>query len=107
VGGTWIPAVRKKQLQYLLPLVQNQFIESATLSNLGRVSIPAFGDAGEVTEVWFSPPCLSEQLIPLAVGLAGVGNELFLSIRTNRRHIGDAAAERFARILREVLTASA
>jgi hypothetical protein len=41
------------------------------------------------------------------VGLAGVGNELFLSIRTNRRHIGDAAAERFARILREVLTASA
>jgi NRPS condensation-like uncharacterized protein len=106
-GGTWIPAVLKKQLQYLLPLVQNQFIESATLSNLGRVSIPAFGDAGEVTEVWFSPPCLSEQLIPLAVGLAGVGNELFLSIRTNRRHIGDAAAERFARILREVLTASA
>ena len=105
-GGTWIPAVLKKQLQHLLPLVQNQFIESATLSNLGKVTIPAFGDAGEVTEVWFSPPCLSEQLIPLAVGLAGVGNELFLSIRTNRRHLGDVAAERFARILRQVLTAT-
>jgi NRPS condensation-like uncharacterized protein len=105
-GGTWIPAVLKKQLQHLLPLVQNQFIESATLSYLGKVAIPAFGDAGEVTEVWFSPPCLSEQLIPMAVGLAGVGNELFLSIRTNRRHLGDTAAERFARILRQVLTAT-
>jgi len=105
-GATWVPVVLKKQLQLLLPLVQSQFVESATLSNLGRVSIPAFGDAGDVTEVWFSPPCLSEQLIPLAVGLAGVGNELFLSIRTNRRHLGDGAAERFARILRQVLTAT-
>jgi NRPS condensation-like uncharacterized protein len=104
-GGTWLPAIVKKQLQHLLPLVQSQFVETATLSNLGRVAIPAFADAGEVTEVWFSPPCLSE-LIPLAVGLTGVGNELFLSIRNNRRFIGDAAAERFARILREVLTAN-
>ena len=102
-GGTWIPAILRRQLQYLLPLVQSQFVETATLSNLGRVTIPAFGDAGAVTEVWFSPPCLSE-LIPLAVGMAGVGSELFLSIRSNRRYVGDAAAERFAKILREVLS---
>lgn len=76
---------------------------ATTLSNLGKVTLPAFGDAGEVTEVWFSPPCFGDQ-VPIAIGMAGLGNELFLSLRTNRRHVGDVAAERFARLLREVLT---
>lgn len=101
-GGAWIPALLKKQLPLLLPLVQSRFVETATLSNLGRVELPDFGDAGPVTEVWFGPPCLSDT-IPVAVGLAGLGNELFLSIRTNRQQIGDGAAERFVRILGEVL----
>jgi len=103
-GGTWIPSLVKKQLQHLLPLVQSRFVETATLSNLGRVDIPAFGEDLPVTEVWFGPPCLSE-LIPLAVGMAGLRSELFLSVRTNREQIGDAAAEKFVRILRDVLTA--
>ena len=78
---------------------------ATTLSNLGKVSFPAFGDAGEVTEVWFSPPCFGDQ-VPVSIGMAGLGNELFLSLRTNRRYVGDVAAERFARMLREVMTAA-
>lgn len=49
-GGSWIcskgkvlPAMLKRQLQLLLPLVEDRFVESVCLSNLGRVDVPAFG----------------------------------------------------------------
>ncbi|KAA0025006.1 condensation domain-containing protein [Antrihabitans cavernicola] len=102
--GKYLPSVVKRGLSALLPLVQDSWVESATLSNLGRTSIPSFGgDVGAVTEVWFSPPPLSS-ILPMAVGMAGIGSELFASFRSDRRHIGDDGARRFAEIYREIMT---
>lgn len=42
-GGKVLPAMLKRQLQLLLPLVEDRFVESVCLSNLGRVDVPAFG----------------------------------------------------------------
>lgn len=41
--GKVLPAMLKRQLQLLLPLVEDRFVESVCLSNLGRVDVPAFG----------------------------------------------------------------
>jgi hypothetical protein len=41
--------------------------------------------------------------IPLAVGVAGYGSELFFAFRGNTRIVGPQAVERFARTFREVL----
>ncbi len=68
--GNMVPAVLKRSLTSFLPLVENHFVETATLSNLGRQTIPAFGDAGAVQELWFTPPLLAPT-IPVAVGVAG------------------------------------
>jgi len=100
--GNALPVVLKRNLQNLLPLVQDRFVETTTLSNLGRLELPGFGDAGEVTEVWFSPPLLGE-LIPLTVGVAGVGRQMFLAVRARRDLIGPSAVERFAGLLADTL----
>jgi NRPS condensation-like uncharacterized protein len=100
--GNALPVGLKRNLQNLLPLVQDRFVETTTLSNLGRLELPGFGEAGEVTEVWFSPPLLGEP-IPLTVGVAGLGRQLFLAVRARRDLIGPSAAERFAGLLADTL----
>lgn len=103
--GNAVPAVLKKALPSLLPLVQKQFVETTVLSNVGRMSLPPFGDAGEVTQVWFSPPCMSA-VMPLAFGLAGVGRELHAMFRADQRVISADALAAYAAIFRDVITGS-
>lgn len=98
-----VPAAARKAFAGLLPLVERQFLESSSLSNVGRVSLPGFGDAGEVREVWFSPPCMTA-LSPVAVGVAGVGKELHIAFRADRRVLGDDAAVEFAELFRRTIT---
>ena len=44
-------------MQDLIPLTGNLAVDTAVLSNLGRIdSVPRLGDAGAVRELWFSPP---------------------------------------------------
>lgn len=100
--GNALPSVVKKNLQSFLPLVERNFVESTVFSNVGRMDLPSFGDAGEVVDVWFSPPCLSK-VLPLALGLAGVGRELHAVFRSDGRSIGAAAVERYAEMFRETL----
>lgn len=101
--GNDVPAVARKAFASLLPLVEKQFIESTVLSNVGRVNLPGFGDAGDVNEVWFSPPCMAD-LMPVAVGVAGVGKELHITFRADRRILSDEAAADFAALFRQVIT---
>lgn len=103
--GNVLPNLLKRNLQSLLPLVQNQFVETTVVSNVGRMTIPDFGDAGPVTEVWFSPPCLSA-VLPLAVGVAGVGKGLQLVFRCDRRALSEEAVGRYRTMFRETLLGS-
>ncbi|HSX66841.1 condensation domain-containing protein [Nocardioides sp.] len=103
--GNIVPAIARKAFAGLLPLVEKHFIETTVLSNVGRVELPAFGDAGEVQEVWFTPPGMAVSgLMPIAVGVVGVGRELFIAFRTDRRVVSDAAAAEFAELFRATLT---
>ena len=100
-----VPASARSAFAKLLPLVEKQFVETTVLSNVGRISLPEFGDAGAVTEVWFSPPCLAE-VMPVAVGVAGVGKELHITFRADRRVLSEDAAAEFAQLFRRTVTGS-
>ncbi|MBO0841678.1 MAG: hypothetical protein J2O46_00720 [Nocardioides sp.] len=100
--GNLVPHALKKALPTFLPLVERQFVETTTLSNLGRQAPPAWGDAGEVRELWFSPPSMSST-IPLALGVAGMGEELYVGLRSDRRSIGPEALQAYAELFRSTL----
>lgn len=102
-GGKVLPAMLKRQLQLLLPLVEDRFVESVCLSNLGRVDVPAFGgEAGDTTEVWFSPTA-AMSVMPIGVGLVGFGGTLRAMFRGDGRTIGGEALGRFAALYRDTL----
>lgn len=101
--GKVLPAMLKRQLQLLLPLVEDRFVESVCLSNLGRVDVPAFGgEAGDTTEVWFSPTA-AMSVMPIGVGLVGFGGTLRAMFRGDGRTIGGEALGRFAALYRDTL----
>jgi NRPS condensation-like uncharacterized protein len=66
------------------------------LSNLGQISEPLdFGpEAGETTEVWFSPP--ARMPLGLAIGTVTAAGRLHLAIRYRHRLFGSEAAQRFS-----------
>lgn len=98
----WLPAILKKRLRDVVPLFERTSVETAVLSNLGRLaSPPSFGSAGMVTEIWFSPP----GLMPMgtSVGAASMGDEMFLTLRYRRAQFDADAAREFAALYRETL----
>ncbi|BBX74787.1 hypothetical protein H7H78_16325 [Mycobacterium shinjukuense] len=101
--GSALPARLKRQFQLLLPLVEDRFVDSTCLSNLGRVAIPAFGgEAGDTTEVWFSPTS-ALRAMPVCLGLVGTGRTLRAMFRSDGRSIGEQALGRFAAMYRDTL----
>jgi NRPS condensation-like uncharacterized protein len=78
-------------------------LDTAILSNLGRLAVPVdFGaEAGPATEIWFSPPAQ----IPLcaAIGAVTMNGEMFLTLRYCRHQFDAAGAAAFAGTWREVL----
>lgn len=86
-----------KQLMVMaLPLTGNRLVDTAMLSNLGRLDDPpSFGPAsGEMSEVWFSPP--ARMPLGLSIGAATASGQMFLSLRYRHRLFGAEAARRFA-----------
>lgn len=91
------PLWLKQALVMVLPLTGNRMVDTAMLSNLGRLDEPvSFGDAGEATEVWFSPPV--RMPLGLAVGVVTMAGRLHLVLRYCRRLLDAGAAARFAQI---------
>lgn len=85
----------KRRLPSLLPFGGNRFIDSAALSNVGRVDAPIrFGELGPALDLWFSPPCR----MPLALGMgaATYDGRLSFVFRYRRALWSDEAASRFA-----------
>ncbi len=84
----------KQSSVVLRPITANRWADAATLCDLGNVA-PSFGpDAGEVREVWFSPPSRSPHC--LCLGAVTVAGRLHLTFRYPHDVLGPDAVRRFA-----------
>jgi len=97
-----LPTGLKRHIPRLIPLTRNYSVDTAVLSNLGRLrGLAAFAEAGAVRELWFSPP----GRLPLgaALGVAGLDGRLFLTLRHRKTQFDARAASEFLHTFREVL----
>lgn len=80
----------------LQPLIDNDRADAAMLCDLGSIpAAPRFGrDAGEVRELWFSPPSRSPRC--LCVGTATLEGRLHLTFRYPHGLFGPDAVRHFA-----------
>jgi NRPS condensation-like uncharacterized protein len=93
---TVLPSAVKRRLQDLIPLTGNRVVDTAVLSNLGRLdAIPG------VRSVWFSPP--GRMPLGASIGVATLGGELFVTLRYRHALFDSRAAADFAALYREVL----
>jgi len=91
-----LPLWSKQVIVALLPVTGNRLVDTAMLSNMGRLpETPSFGpDAGGTVDLWFSPP--GRMPLGLTVGAVTVGGRLHLSFRYRHRLFGADAARAFA-----------
>lgn len=99
-----LPTAVKRRFQDLITLTGSRLVDTAVLSNLGRLDgVPRLDDrAGHVTEVWFSPP--GRMPLGASIGAATYNGELFLCLRYRHTLFDAGGAAGFARILHDVLT---
>ena len=84
----------KQSSVVLQPLTANRSADAATLCDLGSLQ-PSFGpDAGELRELWFSPPSRSPRC--LCLGTVTVAGRLHLTFRYPLGLLGPDAVRRFA-----------
>jgi NRPS condensation-like uncharacterized protein len=101
MGQTRLLSLWAKRVMVLaLPVTGNRLVDTAMLSNLGRLdNLPSFGhgeSAGEVEELWFSPP--ARMPLGLTIGAATVAGRLHLVLRYRYRLFDPPAATRFAEL---------
>ena len=90
-----LPLWAKQAMVMALPLTGNRLVDTAMLSNMGRLEAPSFGpDAGSTVEMWFSPP--ARMPLGLTVGAVTVAGRLHLTFRYHRQLFSAEAARRFA-----------
>jgi NRPS condensation-like uncharacterized protein len=92
-----LPLWAKRAFVLALPLTGNRLVDTAMLSNVGRIDDLSFGDGpagGRVEEMWFSPP--ARMPLGLTIGAATVNGRLFLVLRYRYRQFDQDAASRFA-----------
>ena len=100
---TVLPTGVKQRLQELIPLTGDFVVDTAVLSNLGRIQdVPALGDeAGAVTAVWFSPP--GRMPLGASLGVATLDGRLHATLRYRHALFDAAAAKRFGNQFRAIL----
>jgi NRPS condensation-like uncharacterized protein len=97
-----LPTGLKRHMQKLIPLTRNYVVDTAVLSNLGRLPpAPDLGDAGAVQEVWFSPP--GRMPLGASLGAATLDRRLFLTLRYRHALFDADAATDFLTMFRGVL----
>jgi NRPS condensation-like uncharacterized protein len=102
---TLLPTGLKRRMQSLIPLTGNVVVDTAVLSNLGRVTeAPVLGDAGAVRELYFSPP--GRMPLGASLGAATLGDRLSITLRYRHPLFDSAAAEQFLDLFRGVLLES-
>lgn len=97
LSRTWVLPLRaKKAAVELLPVLNNRFVDTALLTNLGPVQdLPSFGaDAGDTTQLSFSAP--TRMPLGLSIGAVTVADQLHLTFRYRHPQFGPQAARDFA-----------
>jgi NRPS condensation-like uncharacterized protein len=99
-----LPTAVKRRFQDLIALTGSRLVDTAVLSNLGRLDgVPRLGGtAGSVTQVWFSPP--GRMPLGASLGVATYGDQLFLCLRYRHALFDADGAAGFATVLHDVLT---
>jgi NRPS condensation-like uncharacterized protein len=94
------PLPVKRVVPKLVHLTGDRFVDTAMLSNLGRIAEPptlaAEPDSG-APELWFSPPC--DPTCSVSIGVATVGQRLSLVARYRYAQFHADAAEDFVDLL--------
>ncbi|MGH4012362.1 MAG: hypothetical protein ACRDSL_00165 [Pseudonocardiaceae bacterium] len=94
------PLLLKRAAPKLLRSANDRFVDTAMLSNLGRIPDPPSFDANpasQVPELWFSPPC--DPTCSVAIGAATSGERLALVTRYRYDQFDVGAAEEFTDLL--------
>lgn len=92
------PLVVKRAAPRLLPHTGDRFVDTAMLSNLGRIpEPPTFTTDSAAPELRFSPPC--DQSCSVAIGIATSGRQLTLVTRYRREQFDAHAAAEFTDLL--------
>jgi hypothetical protein len=91
------PLAVKRAVPRLIHLAGDRFVDTAMLSNLGRLpAVPSFGSKPP-SELWFSPPC--DPTCSLSVGVATCEQRLSLVTRYRHEQFDARAAEDFTDLL--------
>ncbi len=100
-----LPTAVKRRFQDLITLSGSRLVDTAVLSNLGRLDgVPRLGgSAGAVRSVWFSPP--GRMPLGASVGAATHADQLFLCLRYRHALFDGEGASGFCGLVHEVLTA--
>ena len=99
-GRRTVPLGVKQALTAILTPSAQRYVNSSVLSNVGQVSeAMSFGDGGEATELWFSPPVRA----PMSIGLgaASYRGRLHLAFRGN--HYGDIELGHETQVINDIL----
>jgi NRPS condensation-like uncharacterized protein len=100
---TVLPTGIKRRLEQLIPLTGNMVVDTAVLSNLGKLdALPhPGGEAGDVKAIWFSPP--GRMPLGASFGAATMNDQLFVTLRYRHALFDAAGAAEFAALYREIL----
>lgn len=99
-----LPLSVRKRLPRLLDGPGERLLDTAVLSNLGRIpQLPALPE-GTFEQLWFTPPCWPPT--PVSIGAATVGERLHLGFRYIRSGFDADAAESFVDCFCEQLRAT-
>jgi NRPS condensation-like uncharacterized protein len=84
----------KRLVARLLPVLGGErFIDTAVLSNLGRLAEPPSFDGDVPPGLWFSPPC--DRACSIGIGVVTVGQSLMVSVRHRTEVFDRSAADAF------------
>jgi NRPS condensation-like uncharacterized protein len=87
----------KRAVPRLIHLTGDRFVDTAMLSNLGRLpAAPTFGSE-PAAELWFSPPC--DPTCSVSIGVATCEKRLSLVARYRHEQFDSRAAEEFIDLL--------
>ena len=91
------PLAVKRAVPKLIQLAGDRFVDTAMLSNLGRIPEPPTFAASGSPKLWFSPPC--DPSCSVAIGVATSGQRLALVTRYRDDQFNADAAQEFTDLL--------
>ena len=91
------PMMVKRAVPRLVHVTGDRFVDTAMLSNLGRLPAPPTFGPKPASELWFSPPC--DPTCTLSVGVATSEQRLSLVARYRYEQFDASAAEDFIDLL--------